>query len=87
MADKNERIPVSDDRPLPFSLKGSPEGFRGGAFNFLKKIRPEKNSEKFGILQSHNQLSARYLQKTLKVVFTKDAEIGKASAVAATAMA
>jgi hypothetical protein len=46
-----------------------------------------KNSEKFDILQSHNQLPARYLQKTDKPSIYKNAEMGKASAVAAAAMA
>jgi hypothetical protein len=48
---------------------------------------PRKNREIFGILNNHNMLPARQLQNTLKLVFTNKAEIGKASAVAAAAMA
>jgi len=40
---------------LPFSLKGS--------FNFLKKIRPEKNREIFGILSA--RLSQTIVGKAL----------------------
>jgi hypothetical protein len=54
---------------MPFSLKG---------FNFPKKIGPGKNREIFDILQSHNQLSTRHLQKQPTLVLTKTAEIGKA---------
>src|SRR5271157_1348187 len=38
---------------------------------------PEKNSENFRILQSHNKLSARHLQKQLNVVLTKTLKLGK----------
>jgi hypothetical protein len=37
----------------------------------MKKYCPEKNREKSGILQSHNVLSSRQLQNTLKVVLTE----------------
>jgi len=37
-----------------------------------------ENSENFDILQSHNMLFERYLQKRIKLVFTNEAEIGKA---------
>jgi hypothetical protein len=36
-----------------------------------------KNSENFRILQSHNMLSARHMQKPLKLLLTNAAEIGK----------
>jgi len=52
----------------------------------LKNIAPEKNREKFDILQSHNMLSVRQLQKDTEASIYKHAETGKASAVA-TAMA
>jgi hypothetical protein len=66
------------NRGWPFSLKGFD-------FNFLKRNAPEKNRENFRILQSHNQLSARWLQKKAETSIYKNAEIGKASAVAAAA--
>jgi hypothetical protein len=37
------------------------KAFKLQCFDFLKKIRPGKNREIFGILQSHNELSARHL--------------------------
>ena len=52
---------------------------RGGCFNFLKKIRPERNSENFGILQSHNQLSAKHLHNSQ--LFTVDNSRVAASSV------
>jgi hypothetical protein len=42
-------------------------------FEFLKKTR-QKNSENFGILQSHNLLSARCLQKTVEASIYNNAE-------------
>jgi hypothetical protein len=48
---------------------------------------PEKNSENFRILQSHNMLSARCLQKTVEASIYNNAEIGKTSAAAASPFA
>ena len=39
---------------------------------------PKKNSENFRILQSHNMLSERCLQKTIEASIYINAEIGKA---------
>jgi len=44
-----------------------------GIFEFLKKTR-QKNSENFGISQSHNLLSASCLQKTVDASIYKNAE-------------
>ncbi len=41
-------------------------------------MRPEKNSEIFDILNTHNMLSARGLQKNPETSIYKHAEIGKA---------
>jgi hypothetical protein len=44
---------------------------------FSREMCPEKNSENFRILQSHNQLSARCLQKTIEASIYKNAKNGK----------
>jgi len=44
---------------------------------FLKKMRLEKNSENFDILNSHNTLSARRLQKSHETSIYNNGEIGK----------
>jgi hypothetical protein len=46
--------------------------------NFSRQIRPEKNSEIFRVLQSHNLFSARCLQKNSEASIYKAAEMGKA---------
>jgi hypothetical protein len=61
----------------------TPKALQLQYFDFLKKMRLEKNRENFDIFQSHNMLSARCLQKTVETSIYKNAEIGKASAVAA----
>jgi hypothetical protein len=59
---------------LPFSLKGD---FKFLKTTFVEPYCPEKNSENFRILQSHNLLSARCLQKTIEASIYKNAEIRK----------
>jgi hypothetical protein len=48
---------------IAFQFEKQPRKASGRSFNFLKKIRLEKNREIFSILQSHNKLSARNLHK------------------------
>jgi hypothetical protein len=45
---------------------------------FSREIRPGKNREISDILNSHNILSARHLQKSPETSIYKHAEIGKA---------
>jgi hypothetical protein len=70
---------------LPFTLQ--PQTPKAFGVDFLKKIRPGKNRENFDILNNHNMLSARCLQKKAETSIYNNAEMGKASAVAAAAMA
>jgi hypothetical protein len=61
---------------LPFTLQPrTPKAF---GVDFFKRICPEKNREIFRILQSHNMLSTRYLQKNAETSIYKNTEIGKA---------
>jgi len=49
---------------MSFPFERQPRKASGQSFNFLKKIRPEKNREIFSILQSHNRLSTKHLHKS-----------------------
>jgi hypothetical protein len=55
-----------------------PEKTRSPSLKVSRTPPPEKNSENFRILQRHNRLSARRLQKTVETSIYKNAEIGKA---------
>jgi hypothetical protein len=59
-------------------LKGSPEPRKLSGLIFSREIRPEKNREIFRILQSHNMLSERWLQKQSETSIYSGAEFGQA---------
>jgi hypothetical protein len=62
----------NSSRVLPFILKcRKPNAF---GVEIPRKTGPKKNSENFRILQSHNLLSARCLQKTVEASIYKNAE-------------
>src|SRR5271157_3129793 len=73
---------MASSQMIAFQFERPPRTANDFGVHFLKQlalnnIALKKKSENFNILQSHNQLSARCLQKTNEPSIYKNAKIGK----------